>query len=1037
MNLSAFFIKRPVATILMTVAIIIAGCMAFVKLPVASLPQVDFATITVAAQLPGASPEIMASSVATPLERQFGHIAGVTQMTSSSTLSTTSITLQFDYSRDVDGAARDVQAAINAARTYLPANLPSNPTYRKVNSSAFPLMVLNMTSSTHSQADMFDTASSIVQQKISQISGVGQVQVVGSSLPAVRIELNPQQLGSYGLGPQDVARVLSGQNSNRPKGQLSDDSMIADITANDQISKAKDYAPIVIGTDLSNGSIVRLRDVAEVIDSKQTTRSAGFANGQPSVVLLVYRLPNANAIDTTDRIIKALPALNASIPAGDKLGIAINTTTTIRASVKDVEIAMGLSILLVVAVVFVFLRSPQATLVPGVAVTASLIGTFSGMYLLGYSINNLSLMALTVSTGFVVDDAIVVMENIARFIEDGMSPWDAALKGAQEVSFTVLSMSLSLVAVFVPLLFMGGLIGRLFHEFAVTLCLSIAISMFISLTVTPMMCVYLLRPASQEQHGFLYRLSDRSFNALLAFYRRSLTWALRHPRLVILSLFGTVVLNVVLFVYVPKGLFPLQDTGLIFGGLQGSQDASFSAMRDSLLDTERVIKEDPAVLAVQGFTGGGGASNTAFVFMSLKPVAQRPGVTAGMVVDRLRPKLSALTGASAFLQAAQDIGVGGRQSNAQYQYQISADSVSDLTTWGPLIYKEMLKMPQIKDVTTDQQNSGMQMFLDYDRRSAARFGVTPQLIDQSLYDEFGESQVSTIYTSLNQYYVVMEAAPQYYRDPYTLNSTYVHASGKSSVPLQAFTRAHAATSSLAVNHSSFFPSVTISFNLARGTSLGQATVLINQMQQRIGAPPTLREQFAGTAQAFLASLSTEPMLILAALLSIYIVLGILYESFVHPITILTTLPSAGVGAVLALLVFHSEFDVISVIGIFLLIGIVKKNAILMIDFALMAEREQGMSTEESIFEAAMLRFRPILMTTLAAFFGALPLALGTGTGSELRRPLGIAICGGLIFSQVLTLYTTPVIYLYFDRLSQRFSRRRVLSYTPPASNPAI
>ena len=1037
MNLSAFFIKRPVATILMTVAIIIAGCMAFVKLPVASLPQVDFATITVAAQLPGASPEIMASSVATPLERQFGHIAGVTQMTSSSTLSTTSITLQFDYSRDVDGAARDVQAAINAARTYLPANLPSNPTYRKVNSSAFPLMVLNMTSSTHSQADMFDTASSIVQQKISQISGVGQVQVVGSSLPAVRIELNPQQLGSYGLGPQDVARVLSGQNSNRPKGQLSDDSMIADITANDQISKAKDYAPIVIGTDLSNGSIVRLRDVAEVIDSKQTTRSAGFANGQPSVVLLVYRLPNANAIDTTDRIIKALPALNASIPAGDKLGIAINTTTTIRASVNDVEIAMGLSILLVVAVVFVFLRSPQATLVPGVAVTASLIGTFSGMYLLGYSINNLSLMALTVSTGFVVDDAIVVMENIARFIEDGMSPWDAALKGAQEVSFTVLSMSLSLVAVFVPLLFMGGLIGRLFHEFAVTLCLSIAISMFISLTVTPMMCVYLLRPASQEQHGFLYRLSDRSFNALLAFYRRSLTWALRHPRLVILSLFGTVVLNVVLFVYVPKGLFPLQDTGLIFGGLQGSQDASFSAMRDSLLDTERVIKEDPAVLAVQGFTGGGGASNTAFVFMSLKPVAQRPGVTAGMVVDRLRPKLSALTGASAFLQAAQDIGVGGRQSNAQYQYQISADSVSDLTTWGPLIYKEMLKMPQIKDVTTDQQNSGMQMFLDYDRRSAARFGVTPQLIDQSLYDEFGESQVSTIYTSLNQYYVVMEAAPQYYRDPYTLNSTYVHASGKSSVPLQAFTRAHAATSSLAVNHSSFFPSVTISFNLARGTSLGQATVLINQMQQRIGAPPTLREQFAGTAQAFLASLSTEPMLILAALLSIYIVLGILYESFVHPITILTTLPSAGVGAVLALLVFHSEFDVISVIGIFLLIGIVKKNAILMIDFALMAEREQGMSTEESIFEAAMLRFRPILMTTLAAFFGALPLALGTGTGSELRRPLGIAICGGLIFSQVLTLYTTPVIYLYFDRLSQRFSRRRALSYTPPASNPAI
>jgi multidrug efflux pump len=1035
-NLSAIFIKRPVATILMTVAIVIAGCMAFVKLPVASLPQVDFATITVAAQLPGASPEIMASSVATPLERQFGRIAGVTQMTSSSTLSTTSITLQFDYSRDVDGAARDVQAAINAARTYLPANLPSNPTYRKVNSSAFPLMVLSMTSDTHSQGEMFDTASSIVQQKISQLSGVGQVQVVGSSLPAVRIELNPQQLNSYGLGPQDVARVLSGQNSNRPKGQLSDDSVTADITANDQISKARDYAPIVIGTDTSNGSIVRLRDVAQVIDSKQTTRSAGFGNGKPSVVLIVYRLPNANSIDTTDRIIRALPALNASIPAGDKLGIAINTTTTIRASVKDVETAMGLSILLVVAVVFVFLRSPQATLVPGVAVTTSLIGTFSGMYLLGYSINNLSLMALTVSTGFVVDDAIVVMENIARFIEAGMSPWEAALKGAQEVSFTVLSMSLSLVAVFVPLLFMGGLIGRLFHEFATTLCLSIAISMVISLTVTPMMCVYLLRPASQEQHGFFYRLSESGFSALLATYRRTLTWSLKHPGLIILSLFGTIVLNVVLFIYVPKGLFPLQDTGLIFGGLQGSQDASFSAMRDSLLNTERIINEDPAVQAVQGFTGGGGASNTAFVFMSLKPLPQRRGVTAGQVVDRLRPKLAALTGASTFLQAAQDIGVGGRQSNAQYQYQISADSVGDLTTWGPLIYKEMLKMPQIKDVTTDQQNSGMQMLLDYDRRTAARFGVTPQLIDQSLYDEFGESQVSTIYTSLNQYYVVMEAAPQFYRDPSTLNSTYVHASGKSSIPLQAFAKAQAATSSLAVNHSSFFPSVTISFNLAPGTSLGQATVLINQMQQRIGAPPTLREQFAGTAQAFLASLSTEPMLILAALLSIYIVLGILYESFVHPITILTTLPSAGVGAVLALLVFRSEFDVISVIGIFLLIGIVKKNAILMIDFALLAEREQGMSTEDSIFEAAMLRFRPILMTTLAAFFGALPLALGTGTGSELRRPLGIAICGGLIFSQILTLYTTPVIYLYFDRLSHRFGRR-AYPYTPATSNPAI
>jgi len=1022
MNLTAFFIKRPVATTLMVIAIIIAGFMGFKALPVASLPQVDFATITVASSLPGASPEVMASSVATPLERQFGRIAGVTQMTSSSTLGITSITLQFDYSRDVDGAARDVQAAINAARTYLPTNLPSNPTYRKVNSSVFPVMVLDMTSDVYAPGQMFDTAASIVQQKLSQLEGVGQVQVVGGSLPAVRVDINPQQLASYGLGPQNVAQVLAGQNSNRPKGQISDEFTTADITANDQISKAKDYEPLVVGSN--NGNVVRLRDVAQVFDSVQTTRSAGFANGKQCVVLLVYRLPNANVIETVDRIKKALPSVNASIPAGDKLQIAIDTTTTIRASVSDVERTMILSILLVVAVVFVFLRSPKATLIPGAAVTASLVGTFAGMYVLGYSVNNLSLMALTVSTGFVVDDAIVVMENITRFIEEGMSPWEASLKGAQEVSFTVLSMSLSLIAVFVPLLFMGGLIGRLFHEFAMTLCLAIAISMVISLTLTPMMCVYLLKPVAKEEHGYFYRLSERGFTSLLEAYRKSLTWILKHPALTILSLFATLALNVLLIILVPKGLFPTQDTGLVFGGIQGSQDASFQSMRASLLDTQRIIKEDPAVATVSGFTGGGGgASNTGFIFFALKPLSERDA-TATQVVDRLRPRLAKLTGTSTFLQAAQDLGVGGRQSNAQYQYQISADTVEDLGKWGPFLYQQLLKMPQVKDVTTDQQNSGLQMLLNYDRKTAARFGVTPQLIDQSLYYQFGEAQVSTIYTSLNQYYVVMEAAPQFYRDPSTLNSTYIHASGSKAVPLQAFTTSQAATSPLAVNHSSFFPSVTISFNLAHGVSLGQATAAINVMQQRIGTPPTVRGQFAGTAEAFLASLSSEPLLIAAALLSIYIVLGILYESFIHPITILTTLPSAGVGAIFALLVFHSEFDVISVIGIFLLIGIVKKNAILMIDFALMAEREHGKSTEDSIFEAAMLRFRPILMTTLAALFGALPLAMGTGTGSELRRPLGIAICGGLIFSQVLTLYTTPVIYLYFDRLSQRFRRRR-------------
>jgi multidrug efflux pump len=1035
MNFTAFFIKRPVATTLMVVAIIIAGILAFTALPVASLPQFDFATITVASQLPGASPEVMASSVATPLERQFGHIAGISQMTSSSTLGTTSITLQFDYSRDVDGAARDVQAAINAARTYLPTNLPANPTYRKVNSSEFPVMVLVMTSGIHTPGEMFDTASSVVQQKLSQLEGVGQVQVVGGSLPAVRVDINPQQLASYGLGPQDVAQVLSAQNSNRPKGQISSESTTLDITANDQIAKAKDYAPLVLKA--SDGKVVHLSDVANVFDSVQTTRSAGYANGKQSIVLLVFRLPNANVIDMVDRIKKTLPSINASIPAGDKLKVAIDSTTTIRASVSDVERTMVISILLVVAVVFIFLRSPHATLIPAVAVTASLVGTFAGMYLLGYSVDNLSLMALTVSTGFVVDDAIVVMENVTRYIEEGMTPWDASLKGAQEVSFTVLSMSLSLIAVFVPLLFMGGLIGRIFHEFAMTLCLSIAISMFISLTVTPMMCVYLLKPVASEQHGDVYRLSERAFSGILNTYRKTLIWTLKHPVLVILSLPATLALSVFLIVLVPKGLFPTQDTGLIFGGLQGSQDSSFPAMRDSLLDVQRLIGQDPAVQTVAGFTGGSvGASNSGFIFLSLKPLAQRDA-TATEVVNRLSPKLAKLTGASTFMQAAQDLGVGGRQSNAQYQYQLSGDTITDLSTWGPLLYKEMLKMPQLRDVTTDQQNGGLQILLTYDRRTAARFGVTPQLIDNSLYDQFGEAQVSTIYTSLNQYYVVMEAAPQFYRDPITLKATYVHASGNKSIPLQALSSVEAATSPLGVNHSSFFPSVTISFNLAPGVSLGQATTAMNQMQQRIGTPPSVRGQFAGTAEAFLSSLSTEPILIAAALLSIYIVLGVLYESFIHPITILTTLPSAGVGAILALLIFHSELDVISVIGIFLLIGIVKKNAILMIDFALQAEREQGKSTEDSIFEAAMLRFRPILMTTLAALFGAFPLALGTGTGSELRRPLGIAICGGLIFSQVLTLYTTPVIYLYFDRLSQRFNRKREDSFAEANRIPTV
>jgi multidrug efflux pump len=1026
MNFSAPFIKRPVATTLLAISVALAGMIAFRYLPVASLPLVDLSAIQVSAALPGASPEDMASSVATPLEKQFSHIAGITSMSSKNSLGITSIRLTFDMSRDVDGAARDVEAAINAARSYLPANLPANPIYRKIDSARAPVLVLNLASTTVDTGVLYDTASSIIQQKISQISGVGQVTILGGSLPAVRIDLNPQQVSHYGLGLQDVAGVISAQNANRPKGQISDENTIADITANDQISKARDYAPLIVGS--KDNSVVRLSDVATITDSVENLRSVAYVNGKESVSLLVYCSPGANVISTVDEIKRELPSIRASIPSNEQLLVTGDLTTTIRASVKDVEGTLVLSIVLVVFVVFLFLRNPRATLIPGAAVTISVIGTFAVMYLCGYTLDNLSLMALAISTGFVVDDAIVVMENVVRLMELGVPPMEAALKGSEETGPTVLSMSLSLIAVFIPILFMGGIPGRLFHEFAVTLAVSIAISMVVSLTLTPMMCAYLLRPEIGVTHGRIYRFSERVFDYLLGGYRRSLIWVLKHPAIVLAVFLGTLALNVVLMGRVTKGLFPIQDTGSLLGGIQGPQDASFRAMQSALISVEKVIKADPAVDVVTGFTGstsGPGSedgSNSGFVFVTLKPLAERD-LSAADVLDRMRPQLDAIPGAATLLKPFQDIPSEGKSSNTAYQYELSADNVADLNKWGPILYQQMRRLSELKDVNIDQQNGGLQTAVSYDRRTAARLGITPQLIDQSLYGAFGQAQISTIYTSLNQYHVVMEAAPQYTQNPVGMNSIYVHPSGGNAVPLDAFVKTTNSTSPLSINHDGLFPAVTVSFNLAPGVSLQQATIAIDKLQQRLAMPRTVRGSFAGTAGDFKKALIDQIVLVVMALFAVYIVLGVLYESLVHPVTILSTLPPASVGAVLALILCKSELDVISLIGIVLLIGIVKKNAIMMIDFALLAERVEGKNSKDAIFEACLLRFRPIMMTTMAALFGALPLALGHGTGSELRRPLGIAVAGGLILSQVLTLYTTPVIYLFLDRLRLRFQRR--------------
>src|SRR6476620_10347995 len=1240
MNISAPFIRRPIATVLLTAAIVLAGIVAFLQLPTAPLPQVDFPTINVQATLPGASPDIMASAVAAPLERQFAHIAGLSEMTSASYLGSTSITLQFDLNRNIDGAARDVQAAINAARANLPSNLPQNPTYRKANPADAPIIIVALTSDIYSRGQLYDAASTIMQQRLLQIEGVGQVNVGGGALPGVRVDINPTQLNNTGLTLEDVRAMLSQQNANIPKGQLADERKTADILANDQLLKAKDYEPLIVA--YRNGAPVTLSDIASVRDSVENIRAAGYLSGKAAIPLVIFRQPGANIIQTVDRVKAALPSLKSSMPAAINMQVVLDRTQTIRASVFEVERTLVIAILLVVLVVFLFLRNGRATLIPAVVVPTSLIATFGVMYLFGYSLDNLSLMALTISTGFVVDDAIVVIENVSRYLEQGMQPMQAALKGAREVGFTVLSISVSLVAVFTPILLMGGIVGRLFREFAVTLSTAILVSLVISLTTTPMMCARLLRQDRQSKTpGPISKLTESVFAWISDRYKGSLQVVLRHPAITLGVLIATIAATGYLFMVVPKGFFPQQDNGTVFGCMQGSQDASFQAMQGAALRVSNAIKTDPAVASVVNFVGGNSATNSRFVYVALKPLNERK-VSSSEVINRIRPKLGAIPGAMTFLQAGQDVRIGGRQSNAQYQYTIQSENLQDLVKWGPIVLAEVRKLRGFTDVNSDQQNAGLQASLTYDRQTAARLGISAQLIDDTLYDAFGQRQVSTMFTSLNQYHVVMEVDPQFWQSPTGLDAIYIRpnttsasagpspspsptpAGGDTSsstisasqsvpvpsvaspsatvgpiaaptppslfpgfvptpapialptpsatpvttpstvtaassmgatsqpllpssaagiaastltatsvgaiprtlatsqptptvsaiatlsatvstsspapivfatpsptpstlltiptttptpaplsaiatltaasssavtsstpasntaaspsagggstptpsptpgvVPLSAIASYQPTTAPIAVNHQGQFPSVTISFNLAGSMALSDAVTTIQQMQQRIGMPGTVHGSFTGTAQAFQTSLASEPFLILAALVAVYIVLGILYESYIHPITILSTLPSASVGAVLGLMIFHTDLSVIGIIGILLLIGIVKKNAILMVDFALEAERAQGMRPRAAIYQACVLRFRPIIMTTTAALFGALPLILSTGMGAELRRPLGITIVGGLIFSQALTLYTTPVVYLYFDRLREWSESRHRQTFFPP------
>ncbi|MGA7399469.1 MAG: multidrug efflux RND transporter permease subunit [Candidatus Sulfotelmatobacter sp.] len=1043
MSISAPFIRRPIGTSLLAAALLLSGILAFNYLPVASLPRVDFPVIAVGAQLPGADPQTMASAVATPLERQFGRISGVNQMTSSSQLGSTAIALQFDLNRNIDAAARDVQAAINAARGQLPANLPSNPTYRKINPADAPILILALTSDTVPVARLYDTSDSILAQKLAQVNGVGQVFTYGSAPPAVRVEVNPMLLNKLGVGLDTVRNALNLANANQAKGQVSNETTSTTFDDNDQLFTADQYRPLIVA--YRNGGPVRLSDVAEVQDSVADVHNLGLANGKPGVLVVIFRQPGANVIETVDRVRALMPYLQSSISPAIKLEVVMDRTVTVRASVKDIETTLLISIVLVIMVVFVFLRTVRATVIPSIAVPLSLVGTCGGMYLLGYSLDNLSLMALAISTGFVVDDAIVVLENITRYVEQGLDAVQAAFKGAAEIGFTVISMSVSLVAVFIPLLMMGGIVGRLFREFAVTLSMAIGVSLLVSLTTTPTMCAKFLRPAVHDQrHNVIYRISEWFFDKTLAAYRHTLRRVLDYQLVTLIVTVLVACLSVYLYIIVPKGFFPQQDTGRIGGSVQAAQDISFQAMRGKMQQYVKIVLKDPAVDTVVGFAGGGSATNQGRFFVMLKPLAERgkcpahhfwqscPNVTADDVVNRLRDRLAVVPGATLYLQSFQDLTIGGRQSNAQYQYTLQGEDLNELNTWAPLLFQKVRALPELRDVNTDQQDKGLQAQLVIDRDTASRLGVAAQDIDNALYDAFGQRQVSTMYRPLNQYHVVMEVAPEYQQTTEALQNIYLRSSNGAPIPLAAFTHFTPSNIPLAVNHQSQFPSVTISFNLAPGVSLGQATLAIEKVQRSIGFPSTIQATFQGTAAAFKDSLSSEPVLILTALITVYIVLGMLYESYIHPITILSTLPSAGVGALLALILTHNELNVIGTIGIILLIGLVKKNAIMMIDVALDVERTQGKKPVDAIYEACLLRFRPIMMTTMAALLGGLPLALGTGTGSELHRPLGITIVGGLIVSQALTLFTTPVVYVYLDRLRLVLRGGENLSLAGPA-----